>query len=59
MSVNCKCKICEGNFKDSPDSLLLCNHHDGAVHLGCCINRCSWDKKPCGHCMGVYDKLGE
>lgn len=51
------CKICTGNFKDSKDSLVVCEHHDGVVHLGCCIDKCSWDKKPCQNAHGVYDKM--
>ncbi|MBW2974597.1 hypothetical protein KY366_02670 [Candidatus Woesearchaeota archaeon] len=53
-----KCKICDGDFKSSPDSVLLCGHKEGAVHLGCCINNCSWNKQPCGHSTGTYEKLG-
>ena len=53
------CKVCTGKFRDSPDSLILCKHHDGMVHLGCCINDCSEHKAPCDHCSGVYDKLME
>ena len=50
------CGICKGNFRDSPDSVVVCDYR-GVVHLGCCIDHCSWDKKPCAHCQGVYDKL--
>ena len=53
------CKVCSGKFRDSPDSLILCAHHDGLVHLGCCINRCSGHKSPCDHCASIYDKLME
>jgi len=51
------CKLCGGKFNNSPDSVVICGHHKGVVHLGCCIDNCSWDKKPCIHCHGVYDKL--
>lgn len=51
-----KCKVCEGDFKSSPDSVILCEHKDGAVHLGCCINDCSKNKMPCDHSCGLYDK---
>lgn len=51
------CKICTNNFQQSPDSLVLCQHKEGFVHLGCCIDNCSWDKKPCTHSVAVYDKL--
>ncbi|MBU1975745.1 MAG: hypothetical protein KKG59_05055 [Nanoarchaeota archaeon] len=51
-----QCKICNGDFKSSPDAIVLCEHKDGAVHSGCCINNCSADKKPCEHCLGLYGK---
>jgi len=51
------CKICNSDFRHSPDSIVICDYHQGIVHLGCCIDKCSWDKKPCVHCHGVYDKL--
>jgi hypothetical protein len=51
------CKICTGEFANSPDSIVLCKHHTGIVHLGCCINRCSMDKKPCMNKAAIYDKL--
>jgi len=52
------CKICNGEFKNSPDSILLCEHKQGAVHLGCCLNNCSWNKQPCQHSIGTYEKIG-
>ncbi|MBN1156786.1 hypothetical protein JXA85_04160 [Candidatus Woesearchaeota archaeon] len=52
-----RCKMCTGNFHQSPDSLVLCRHHGGFVHLGCCINVCSWNKQPCEHCMSTFEKL--
>jgi len=52
-----ECKICKGNFEESPDELLLCQHHQGAVHLGCCVSLCSMDGRPCGHCRAVYSKM--
>ena len=51
------CNICSGEFKGSPDSIVLCDFKDGMVHLGCCINNCSMDKKPCKHAIAVYEKL--
>jgi len=52
-----QCKVCKGQFSNSPDSVVLCKHNEGLVHLGCCINGCSWDKKPCENAVGVYEKL--
>ncbi len=50
------CKICQGNFHDSPDELLVCEHKGGFVHKGCCAALCSYDGQPCGHCKAVYVK---
>jgi hypothetical protein len=50
------CMICTSNFQDSPDDLILCEHKDGIVHLGCCVNRCSMDHNPCVHCKAEYSK---
>jgi hypothetical protein len=50
------CKICTGDFKTSPDELVLCDHHDGMAHLGCCCYRCSMDGKPCVHGVAFYAK---
>ncbi len=55
MVVNCK--ICSGDFGSSPDSVVLCEHKEGAVHMGCCVHNCSSDMKPCQHCMGIYNKI--
>ncbi|MFH0978119.1 MAG: hypothetical protein V1837_02335 [Candidatus Woesearchaeota archaeon] len=52
-----QCNICNGVFNNSPDSLVLCDFKDGIVHLGCCVDNCSIDKKPCKHAVSVYDKL--
>ena len=51
------CRLCSGHFDNSPDSIVLCNFKNGPVHLGCCINNCSWDNKPCHHALAVYEKL--
>ena len=51
-----ECKICSGQFDKSPDSIVLCKHKIGAVHLGCCVDNCSWDKQICEHAVGKYDK---
>jgi hypothetical protein len=50
------CKICGGSFKDGDDSVVMCAHHGGAVHMGCCIDNCSGDGMPCEHSHGVYEK---
>ncbi|HII29510.1 TPA: hypothetical protein HA317_00405 [Candidatus Woesearchaeota archaeon] len=50
------CKVCGAEF-DVPDDIVLCSHHDGFVHLGCCINNCSWDKRPCQHAKAVLHKM--
>lgn len=51
------CKICSGNFHDSPDSLIFCEHQDNFVHLGCCIDQCSMNKQPCQHAHSTYEKI--
>lgn len=50
------CKVCTGDFKTSPDDMVLCEHKEGSVHLGCCVYDCSLDRKPCVHALGVYKK---
>jgi len=50
------CKICGSNFEGSPDELVLCEHHDSFVHLGCCTGLCSMDGKPCDHAKSIYEK---
>lgn len=54
MSV--KCKICGNDFEDSSDDIIMCKHHKGAVHFGCCINNCSKEFKPCVHAIAQYVK---
>jgi hypothetical protein len=51
------CRICSNNFHQSADSIVLCEFKTGFVHLGCCIDNCSMNKKPCGHSLAVYDKI--
>lgn len=46
-------------FEKSEDDLILCNHYKGVVHYGCCIDRCSQDRKPCEHCLGHYRKRND
>jgi hypothetical protein len=53
------CKICSGTFHNSPDRMLLCDHKDGSVHLGCCEHNCSMDGKPCKHKVAMYSKVAE
>jgi len=50
------CKICGKDFKES-DSLIICEHKGGIVHLGCCIDNCSWDNEPCKHSHGLFEKI--
>jgi len=52
-----ECKVCSGEFGSSPDSIVVCGHKEGNVHLGCCMNNCSIDKKPCEHAIGIYEKI--
>jgi hypothetical protein len=52
-----ECKICNGQFDTSPDSVILCDYKDSIIHLGCCVNNCSWDKKPCKHALSLYEKI--
>lgn len=51
-----KCAKCEGGIHDSPDNLVLCAHHKGFVHMGCCMYDCSQDGTPCMHAMSIYRK---
>jgi hypothetical protein len=51
------CNICNMPFETSPDSIVLCKHKNGAVHLGCCLDRCSQNRAICIHSMAVYQKL--
>ncbi len=53
------CNICDDEFQNSPDSIVLCKFKEGVVHLGCCINNCSMDNKPCEHALAIYDKLNK
>jgi hypothetical protein len=48
------CKMCKGDFHNSPDNLVFCEHHEGFVHNGCCTTHCSMDGKPCIHCKNEY-----
>ncbi|MBD3204513.1 hypothetical protein GF327_09560 [Candidatus Woesearchaeota archaeon] len=41
------CKICSSKFNSGTDIIYLCDHKQGFVHSGCCVNNCSWDKSPC------------
>lgn len=52
-----ECKLCSGNFPDSPDEIVMCDHKEGFVHLGCCVSSCSIDGKPCEHSKATYSKL--
>lgn len=51
-----KCMMCGGDFKESPDNLVMCGHHRGPVHMGCCVNNCSGQKMPCEHSQAVFKK---
>lgn len=51
-----ECKICNVGFSESPDNIILCNHHDNVVHMGCCVAKCSMDGKPCQHCTSIFSK---
>jgi len=50
------CNICSGRFEESPDPIVLCKHHDSFVHMGCCLERCSWNKALCVHSLCIYVK---
>lgn len=52
-----KCSICSGKLGGFPETLVFCGHKGGAVHLGCCISDCSWNKQPCEHSIGIYERL--
>ena len=51
-----ECKLCSVGFAESQDEVVLCNHHDGLVHMGCCTTNCSEDGKPCEHCEAIFTK---
>jgi hypothetical protein len=53
------CKLCKGDFERSPDDVVLCDHKEGAVHLGCCLYKCSLDGSPCVHALALYEKKKE
>lgn len=57
--MDVSCNICNSEFQNSPDSIVLCGFKEGVVHLGCCINNCSNDNKPCEHALSIYDKLDQ
>lgn len=52
-----KCNVCGGVFKESPDAVVLCNHMQSPVHLGCCSNLCSMHGGPCEHSQGMYERM--
>jgi len=52
-----QCKICNVDFTDQTTSIVMCKHKGGDVHFGCCIDLCSWDKKPCSNAVGVFGKI--
>ncbi len=51
------CVICGGHFVNNPDEIVLCDHKDSFVHLGCCVSQCSKDGKPCEHGRAIYSKI--
>ncbi|MBU0761784.1 MAG: hypothetical protein KKD39_02060 [Candidatus Altiarchaeota archaeon] len=50
------CSICGNGFDLSPDSLVLCRHKEGGVHMGCCVDRCSLHGAPCDNSIDVFHK---
>lgn len=52
-----KCNVCGGMFKESSDAIVLCNHMQSPVHMGCCSNLCSMHGGPCEHSQGMYEKM--
>lgn len=52
-----KCNVCGGMFEESPDPVVLCNHMQSPVHMGCCSNLCSMHGMPCEHSQGMYKKM--
>lgn len=52
-----RCRICGVEFTDGTDTIVNCRHHTGNVHLGCCMDNCSWNKKPCGNANGVFQRI--
>jgi len=51
------CKICNVDFTGDTGAIVMCRHKQGSVHLGCCSDLCSWDKKPCNNAVGVFEKI--
>jgi hypothetical protein len=52
-----ECAVCKNKLGNFPETIVLCAHKGGPVHLGCCIDNCSWNKQPCQHAEGVYERL--
>lgn len=52
-----KCRICGTDFTGDTAAIVMCRHKGGNVHLGCCADLCSWDKKPCTNAVGVFEKI--
>jgi hypothetical protein len=48
------CKICTVPFTNQNDTILLCNHKQGFVHMGCCTDLCSQSHSPCQHKVAVF-----
>jgi hypothetical protein len=52
-----QCKICNVDFTGETSAVVMCRQKGGDVHIGCCTDLCSWDRKPCGHAVGVFEKI--
>ncbi|MFH1126775.1 MAG: hypothetical protein ABIG84_05450 [archaeon] len=50
------CKICNDKLHQGSKNLVLCEHKQGFVHLGCCSNNCSQHGAPCSHAIADYRK---
>ena len=53
-----QCGICQNHHDENTKTVVVCGHHKSTVHLGCCVDRCSFDKRPCQHAIGIFDKIG-
>jgi len=51
------CNVCTWGFRESTDHVIVCKHHKGPVHLGCCRDRCLKNGKPCRHSIGMYKRV--
>ncbi|MFH1916271.1 MAG: hypothetical protein ABIJ21_03325 [Nanoarchaeota archaeon] len=54
--VTLTCKVCTVPFTNDNQEVLLCGHHEGFVHVGCCTDVCSQHGTPCEHHVATFVK---